>query len=710
MERRGNTRQWSLLIGLICLLLQFFFFLSNSADHNGRNSEKFISPELTPAPTVYELKQNQQVVMSNGIVNVTLSTPAGLVTGISYNGIDNLLQTHNQADNRGYWDVVWNKPGSTTSMDKLSGTRFKIIMQNEYQAELSFARTWNVSLTQNVPLNVDKRFVMLRGSPGFYSYTILEHLQGWPDLNIQEARLVFKLQQKKFHFMAMSEERQRIMPAEADRITGQVLDYPEAVLLTQPTNPDLKGEVDDKYMYSCENKDNKVHGWISNDPPVGFWMITPSNEFRTGGPLKQDLTSHVGPTVLSMFVSTHYAGEDLAMKLRNGEPWKKVLGPVFIHLNSDASASQNPSILWNDAKQRMFKETANWPYTFPLSKDFVHSDQRGTLSGQLLVQDWYINKNPTPASSAYVGLAPPGKAGSWQRESKGYQFWTQADTNGNFAIKGVVPGTYSLFAWVPGFIGDYIYNSNVTIRPGSNIKLGGLEYKPPRNGATMWEIGVPDRSAAEFFVPNPSPKFKTHSYRINIDKFRQYGLWARYADLYPHNDLQYTVGVSNYKTNWFFAHVTRSIGNRVYRATTWQIIFDLRNVNKAGKYTLQLAIASANDADLQVRFNNPQVEPAHFRTGRIGKDNAIARHGIHGLYWLYSIGVPGSRLVNGRNTIFLTQSSNAGPFRGIMYINKVSVPASFAYVGLAAPGEGDHSREKTRVINSGPKRTPNGLS
>ena len=44
----------------------------------------------------------------------------------------------------------------------------------------------------------------------------------------------------------------------------------------------------------------------------------------------------------------------------------------------------------------------------------------------------------------------------------------------------------------------------------------------------------------------------------------------------------------------------RSIGNRAYRATTWQIIFDLKNVNKAGKYTLQLAIASANDADLQV--------------------------------------------------------------------------------------------------------------
>lgn len=63
-------------------------------------------------------------------------------------------------------------------------------------------------------------------------------------------------------------------------------------------------QVDDKYQYSCENKVNTVHGWISVDaadaPPVGFWMITPSSEFRNAGPIKQDLTSHVGPITLSV--------------------------------------------------------------------------------------------------------------------------------------------------------------------------------------------------------------------------------------------------------------------------------------------------------------------------------------------------------------------------------------------------------------------------
>lgn len=43
--------------------------------------------------------------------------------------------------------------------------------------------------------------------------------------------------------MAMSDDRQRVMPMPEDRIHGQVLDYKEAVLLTNPSNPQLKGEV-----------------------------------------------------------------------------------------------------------------------------------------------------------------------------------------------------------------------------------------------------------------------------------------------------------------------------------------------------------------------------------------------------------------------------------------------------------------------------------
>lgn len=43
--------------------------------------------------------------------------------------------------------------------------------------------------------------------------------------------------------MAMSEVRQRIMPTNDDRERGERLQYKEAILLTNPTNPEFKGEV-----------------------------------------------------------------------------------------------------------------------------------------------------------------------------------------------------------------------------------------------------------------------------------------------------------------------------------------------------------------------------------------------------------------------------------------------------------------------------------
>uniref|UniRef100_A0A2C9VXR4 rhamnogalacturonan endolyase n=1 Tax=Manihot esculenta TaxID=3983 RepID=A0A2C9VXR4_MANES len=553
-------------------------------------------------------------------------------------------------------------------MGRIKGTSLKVIVESEEQVELSFTRSWDPSLEGKlVPLNIDKRFVMLRGSSGFYSYSIYEHLQEWPGFNLGETRIAFKLRKDKFHYMAVADNRQRYMPLPDDRLPprGQALAYPEAVLLVNPVEPDLKGEVDDKYQYSSENKDNRVHGWICMDPPVGFWQITPSNEFRSGGPLKQNLTSHVGPTTLAMFLSAHYSGEDLVPKFQAGEAWKKVFGPVFMYVNS-AMLGDDPLSLWEDAKEQMEIEVQSWPYCFPASEDFQKSDQRGNVSGRLLVKDRFLSDDYISANGAYVGLGPPGDVGSWQRECKDYQFWSKADENGYFSINDIRTGDYNLYAWVPDFIGDYRYEVVITITTGCDIDMGDLVFEPPRDGPTLWEIGIPDRSAAEFYVPDPNPSYINKLYVNHPDRFRQYGLWERYAELYPNGDLVYTIGSSDFTKDWFFAQVTRKKDDNTYQRTTWQIKFKLDSADQNGIYKLRIALASATVSELQVRINDPKANPI-FSSGLIGKDNSIARHGIHGLYWLYNVDVGGTLLVQGDNTLFLTQPRSASPFQAILY-------------------------------------------
>ncbi|XP_055832433.1 uncharacterized protein LOC129901315 isoform X1 [Solanum dulcamara] len=547
-----KKKEWNFVLGLLGILLQLFLLAESTLTRQNvfkKNSQL----DQQSFPPVQLLTLDDYVVVDNGLFNITFSVPGGMVTEIQYNGIDNLLEDGNKDDNRGYWDIVWNKPSEKGIFDKLHATDFKVIMEDENQVELSFTRTWDSLNSKQLSMNIDKRFIILRGISGFYCYGILECLEGWPYIDVYQGRIVFKLNENLFQYMAISDERQRIMPTAHDREMGQILDYSEAVLLTNPNNPFIKGEVDDKYQYSCENKDNRVHGWISPTPRTGFWMITPMDEFRTGGPVKQDLTSHTGP----------------------------------VNLNA-------------------------------------------------------------------------------------YQFWTQTDSEGYFLIKNVIPGNYSLYAWVPGFVGDYMYDPYIIVTPGSRKRVETLIYDAPRNGPTLWEIGIPDRTAAEFFIPDAQSGLLNKLYVVNNqERFRQYGLWDRYTEIYPDDDLVFTVGLSSYQTDWFFAHLNRYFynddGNKTYAPTTWQVLFDLEDVDQSSNYTLQLALASAHEAELQVRFNDPETDAPHYTTGLIGKDNAIAIRGIHGIYRLYTINVPGSLLSIGTNIMYLTQSRGDKPFRGIIY-------------------------------------------
>lgn len=137
----------------------------------------------------------------------------------------------------------------------------------------------------------------------------------------------------------------------------------------------------------------------------------------------------------------------------------------------------------------------------------------------------------------------------------------------------------------------------------------------------------------------------------------------------------------------------RRVDQNTYQPTTWQIKFNLDSVTPNSTYKFRVALASSALAELQVLnylfpirtgvliwlyklihllvhqvfFNDQNRGVPHFSTGLIGKDNAIARHGIHGLYWLFNIDVDSAWLVQGVNTIYLKQARSQSPFQGLMY-------------------------------------------
>ena len=238
----------------------------------------------------------------------------------------------------------------------------------------------------------------------------------------------------------------------------------------------------------------------------------------------------------------------------------------------------------------------------------------------------------------------------WQIDAKNYEFWVRADANGNFTIPNVRPGRYTLHAIGDGVLGEFEM-TNITVASGQDLNLNDLNWQPVRYGKQIWDIGIPNRTAGEFF---------------DGDDYYHWGWYLQYPKLFPH-DVNYIIGQSDFHKDWFFEQVPRNEdpdnGNALSpgRSTTWSITFNLPQA-QSGKAVLRLAICGIGTRELTVSVND---QPAGTITGLV-YNATINRDGIGGSWGEHDVTFDASLMHAGKNVMKLTIPAG-GLTSGIMY-------------------------------------------
>jgi rhamnogalacturonan endolyase len=216
----------------------------------------------------------------------------------------------------------------------------------------------------------------------------------------------------------------------------------------------------------------------------------------------------------------------------------------------------------------------------------------------------------------------------------------------------------------------------LSLRP---IDLGTLTWKPVRRGKQLWEIGVPNRTAAEF---------------AGADTFWVPEMPLRYATRFPH-DVNFAIGKSDPRRDWFFQHVPHNedpaATSRPFfgitiagRATPYTISFQVAgNAAPRGRATLRVAICGGGAREIAVAVNG---QPAG-RIKRLLVDGAITRHSIRGLWYEREVAFDAALLKPGANTVTLTVP--AGPVNNGVIYDYLRLELDESATGAAAPAKGE---------------------
>jgi rhamnogalacturonan endolyase len=572
--------------------------------------------------------------LDNGIIKTTVPKRDGNLSSLRYRGIE--ILTHGR-----YWEQTPN--GTVTASVTIDPAT-----NGGERAEVSVK-----GVNPGTPggrgggMDIETRIALERGTSGFYTTAEYTHHASYPRAGEGESRFILEDINPTFDWLSVDKDRNQLMsqaPEDHEVHAKEQSVYGSGI---------YKNSVEHKYSYNSPMYKLQAWGWSSTKDHIGVYFMNPSNEYIVGGPERLDLIAHqTAPgaasyraILLDYWTSGHYGG-GASNSIAAGQEWTHVVGPIFVYFNAIAnprdpsqaeldklaatSGSGMPAVpaewhensiaLWQDAVAKSKEVKAAWPFSWVEGLDYPHKEGRGTVSGQLVLNDPQAASKQLPNLNVgltyanYLGNASPragnGNIVTWPHDGEHYQFWTEGTDDGRFTIANVRPGTYTLRAFANGVLGEYNRTAQVTVEAGKTVDLGKLDWQPVRYGKQIWEIGYPDRTGDKFF-------------KGDADNYWLWGWGLRYSGLFP-NDITYTIGKSDYHKDWFFQEVPHSTStawlnpaakdpyNQRFgwvaiptgtkdpwsewgkgRATTWTVKFNMPKRSK-GEAILRIALAGAD--------------------------------------------------------------------------------------------------------------------
>jgi rhamnogalacturonan endolyase len=506
-------------------------------------------------PTCEVIETETEIVVDNGPVRITVSkTSASRLTSLKLHGQELL-----GVGGRGNYDMNNAQEGDPLPLPPAANT-YEILRGEDF-VDIAF----RYSPTNGGPFWLERHHVIRAGEPGIHLATVFRHPPELHGFRSDQHRYVFYLDPELFTEVSVEDDP----IGDAWRAGAARMPTPAeltAAPMIMDATHDLTGlgsayprRYYTKYDWATYVKDHVVHGLYGNG--YGIWAVQPNREAFNGGPVRQDLTLHQTtsrPVLLVEPQATHYGSPPV--RVAAGQTWEKTYGPYFVHL----SQGDDPARMRAEALRYARFDAHREFYDRLALPGWMPTARRSTVTGRVRVPG-------QPHLDGAVAVLSDNRL-DFQRTALGYTYWADVNPVGGFRLGDVRPGTYRLTVYRPGMWDEFV-RDDVVVPEGGRVDLGHLHWRPVQHGRTVFQLGTPDRTSAEF---------------RRGTEFRQWGTSRFFPADFP-GGVVYTVGRSG-DHDWNYLQFQRIDGQPV---APWRIRFDLdRPVRPGATATLTIALAA----------------------------------------------------------------------------------------------------------------------